>query len=228
MNVVVCPHCGTQVDATGIPPGTDVTCGVCREVMRIAGPRPLSPGERRRSREGPGGRGERGSPPSRGRPSREQVRARTAISVVQVLYIVFAVLSGIGSAFLFAGFSALGLLGEPLVILVLALMFGKTVLYIVGALKIRSNPMLWAILIAALQTLGALNALRNPLNLWGIVDIAVAVACWVAVAAISSAGRTLHRNSEEGRRQTAMAERRRLASQQRQRQRQRQPQRRRV
>jgi len=120
-------------------------------------------------------------------------RAVTAVLVVRILYIIGAVLMGGLSLFALIGFSAAGVIGHPIILAILALLFGLTTLYILGAILIHAQPMLWSILIAALQTLSALSGMRDGFSLADVISVAIAAGCWIAVAMISSAKKTFDR-----------------------------------
>lgn len=147
-------------------------------------------------RPGPGGRR-----PSRVESShldREMRKAVTAVTAIRILYIIFAVFTGGLGLITLVGASAVGLLGHPIILLSLAIVFGVTALYVIGAILIQKQPMVWSTLIAILQTLGALGGMRDGFTLADFITIAIAVGCWIAVVVISSAKKTFDRYKDPG------------------------------
>ena len=204
MSQVACPHCQAVVDASGFAPGTEVACGVCGGVMMVGEARPHAP--RRRTaggRAGPAGR--RQSHAEKSHLNREMKRAITAVLGIRILYIFFAVLTGLLAVFVLIKFRAAGVVGQPLALAILALLFGLTALYVVGAILIHAQPMLWSILIAVLQTIGALNGLTDGFSGPDLVTIGSAAGCWIAVAVISSAKKTFDRYGGMGGGRSAVA-----------------------
>jgi hypothetical protein len=121
------------------------------------------------------------------RANREIGRAFRAVQAVRTFYWVLAALNALYLLYLAVQLGEFEGVARTVVLVVLCIHGALIVLYVVGALRLRREPFVWALIVSLLQTLVAVARVAQSGLLAATVSILLAAFCWAAFATIAPA-----------------------------------------